>query len=188
MVRCWREKIHKNIDATIDSKNNRRINIIYCKIKRMDKGTSAYFWCIFAVILCVNIPFIVCDLVFGGRTDDLCVTAVGSNISFSVGTWLQVDGYCRLAIVCLFLLVAIAACVNVETGLKMFMCTICLVVLYSFFSLAWLIVGSVLFWGDINGKYCANSQVQGYMYAVLILGYIGVCSQLVSSKNQSQNE
>lgn len=32
----------------------------------MDKGSAGYFWCVFAIILCVNLPFIACDLVFGG--------------------------------------------------------------------------------------------------------------------------
>ena len=79
----------------------------------MDKGSAGFFWCVFAIILCVNLPFIVCDLVFGSATDVACVTTMGSGISFTLGTWLQVDGYCRLGITCLFLLVAIIACINI---------------------------------------------------------------------------
>ena len=150
----------------------------------MDKASAPFFWCVFAVILCINLPFIVCDLVFAGR-DNTCVTTTGTSISFDLAVWLQVDGYCRLAITCLFLLTAISACINVETGTKLFACTMCCVILYSFFNLAWLIVGSVLFWGDLNDKgLCNNTEVQGYMYAVLILGYIGACSSMFSSYKQ----
>jgi hypothetical protein len=153
----------------------------------MDKSSAAYFWCVFAVILCVNVPFIVCDLVYAGDQGGACADAGATQVGISItlATWLEVDGYCRLAIVGLFLLCAISACINVETALKLFMCTICTMILYSLFNLAWLIVGSVLFWGDLNQQeVCQNTSLQSYMYAVLILGYIGVCSSLFSSNNQ----
>ena len=151
----------------------------------MDKGNAAFFWCVFAVMLCVNLPFIVCDLVFAAR-DNACVTTVGTGVAFDLGVWLQVDGYCRLAVTCLFLLTSISACINIDTGLKLFACTMCCVIIYSFFNLAWLIVGSVLFWGDLNQRngICNGTEVQGYMYAVLILGFIGACSSMVSSYKQ----
>ena len=152
----------------------------------MDKGSAGYFFCIFAVILCVNLPFIVCDLVFAGR-NNACVTTMGTNIGLTIGTWLQVDGYCKVAIVALFFLVALAGCCNPDTAIKMFACTLCFILIYSLFNFAWLIVGAVLFWGDINEKgLCGGTEVQGYMYAVLILGFIGVCSSSFSSYKQRQ--
>lgn len=53
----------------------------------MDKGSAGFFWCVFAIIMCVNLPFIVCDLVFGSQEND-CVTTPGNSIGFDLGTWL----------------------------------------------------------------------------------------------------
>ena len=150
----------------------------------MDKGSAGFFWCYFGIFLCVNLPFIVCDLVFASDSSVACVTTMGANIEMNLSTWLQADGYCRLAITCLLLISAIIGSINFEKGLMFFGCTMCFTIIYSLFQLAWLIVGAVLFWGDLNSRsgLCDGTQVQGYMFALLILSFIGIFVQCITSK------
>ena len=151
----------------------------------MEQGASSgYLWCVFAVIACLNTPFIVCDFVFAQRGN--CVDDEVDGFSFTLGTWLEVEGSCRVAICSLFLLCAICACFNLDTAIKMLVFTFCVLIIYSLFSLAWLIVGAVLFWGNLDKEDTCDGQVTGYMYALLILGFIGVCANSFSSYRQRQ--
>jgi hypothetical protein len=47
--------------------------------------------------------------------------------------------------------------------------------IYSLFSFAWTIVGSVLFWGKLNAEGICAGGVQSYMFAILICSYIFIC-------------
>ena len=127
------------------------------------------------MFLCVNLPFIVCDLVFASSSDG-CVNQVGTNIELTLGTWLQVDGYCRVGFLVLLLLIPIIRyCWDYESGRNLINYAICCFLIYSIFNLAWLIVGSILFWGDLfQRESCQGTQTEEYMFAVLIIGYIFV--------------
>ena len=46
--------------------------------------------------------------------------------------------------------------------------TICVIVLFCFFNLTWLIVGSILSWGDVNGKDYRNSRGLQILYELTI--------------------
>lgn len=154
----------------------------------MDKGSTGYFWCIFAIILCLNLPFIVCDFVFAGRPD-ACVTTQGTNIAMNVGTWLNVDGAFRCTMAGFFMILAILGSCNIESAMKFLFCIICYMLIYGLFNFCWLIVGAVLFWGDINQQgLCNGTEAQGYMFAVLILGFIGCCANTFSSYKQRQGQ
>ena len=69
----------------------------------------------------------------------------------------------------------------------MFICTLIVIVLYSLFNLGWLIAGAVMFWGNLNDTGLCDSQLTGYMFAVLILGFLGVCGNCFTSYSQRQN-
>lgn len=155
----------------------------------MEKGTAGYFWCLFAIVLCVNIPFIVCDFVFGSR-DNACVTSQGESIGLTLGTWLDVEGAFRSVFCAVFLILAILGTVKMDYAMKMFLGVVCYMIVYNLFCFCWLIVGSVLFWGDLEKRgLCEGTEVQGYIYAVLIMGFLGCCSSSYSSykqKNEAQ--
>ena len=153
----------------------------------MDQGSAGYFWILFGILTCVNLPFIVVDLVYAASGNP-CTTLPVPNISFTLRTWLEVDGGLRLAFVGLFLLVAIIACCSIDCALKIFVCTLILLIVYSLFNLSWLIVGAVMFWGYLNDQPgCNSTDVAGYMFAVLILGFLGVCGNcFFSYKNKQQ--
>ena len=154
---------------------------------KIEGATSGYLWCIFAVLLCLNIPFIFCDFVFAGSGN--CVNDNVPGIYFTLATWLIVEGALRCSLVGLFLLSAIIACCNLECAIKLLICTFCIMIPYSLFSLAWYIIGAVMFWGNLNKEGNCSGQVSGYMWALLILGFIGTlgnCCQSVQSRRQQE--
>ena len=55
-------------------------------------------------------------------------------------------------------------------------------VLYTLFLIAWLIVGSIMFFGKLNPQGVCTGGVQVYMYVFLILNYIGACCNLMGGK------
>jgi hypothetical protein len=61
-------------------------------------------------------------------------------------------------------------------------------ILYSLFALAWIIVGSVLFWGKINPTGVCTGGVHDYMFALLILSYITICCNCCVNLNQGKKQ
>jgi hypothetical protein len=59
---------------------------------------------------------------------------------------------------------------------------------YSFFSLIWTIVGSVLFWGRLNPTGICTGPVRDYMYALLIITYIAGCCNCLFSLNSGKKQ
>jgi hypothetical protein len=88
---------------------------------------------------------------------------------------LQVDAYLRIGIVVLLFIAAISAYISIEAGAMCGLCVICIMLLYSLFTLVWTIVGSVMFWGEINPTGVCTGGVRDYLYALLIISYISVC-------------
>ena len=150
----------------------------------MQGQSAGTLWCIFAVILCLNTPFIVCDFVYANSGN--CVDDEVKGFSFTLSTWLKVEGGFRCAIAGLFLLCAIFSCFNIDSAMKMLICTFVILMLYSLFALAWLIVGAVMFWGNLDKTGECSGSVKGYMYALLILGFLGVCANCFSGNRQRQ--
>lgn len=132
------------------------------------------------VIGCFNCAFIVPDLIFAYE-GSLCVLSPVEGFSFNLSVWLQVDAYTRIGIVVLLFIVAIISCISLEKGAKMGICALCIIMLYSIFALAWTIVGSVMFWGKLNPSGVCFGRVRAYMYALLIISYIGTCCNCLYS-------
>ena len=145
-------------------------------------NTSGYLWCLFAILLCVNAPFIICDFIFAYRGN--CVDDPVSGIPFTLSLWLQVEGATRAAIVALFFIVALLSCCSLAWALKLLMCAFCTLIVYSLFAFAWLIIGAVMFWGHLNNEGNCSGQVRGYMWALLIIGFLGVLGNCCNSYQQ----
>ncbi len=74
----------------------------------------------------------------------------------------------------LLLLAAIVSCISFKAGVGLTVCVIILTILYSLFALAWLIVGAILFWGEVNPTGVCTGGVHDYMYALLIISFVGI--------------
>ena len=53
----------------------------------MEGASAAFFWIIFGVMTCLNLPFIVVDMVYAAA-GDACSTMPVPNIAFPLKTWL----------------------------------------------------------------------------------------------------
>lgn len=136
------------------------------------------------VLLVFNLPFIVCNLYYAYRADP-CVNTIADGIAFNLSVWLQVDAYLRIALCGMFLIAGLLGCCSLNAGVTCGACTICFMLIYGLFSLAWSIVGSVLFWGKLNPMGACSDGVQGYMFAMLIINYVSVCCNcLYNIKNR----
>ncbi len=151
------------------------------------KGLGLTIGAIAIILGIFNLSFIVPSLVYAyeGTT---CVNTLVDGISFTLSTWLQVDAYMRIGVVGILLIAAIASCISLNLGVKMFVCVICLILFYSLFQLAWMIVGSVLFWGKLNPIGVCSGGVQAYMYALLIISYIAICCNCLYSFKSRNNQ
>lgn len=156
------------------------------EVDDVGKGMGLSFGIMALVIGCFNLAFIIPSLIYSYQGSS-CVTTMAEGFSFPLSTWLQVDAYTRVGIVALFLLVAIVSCISTASGVKLAILSVCLLMIYSLFSLAWTIVGSVLFWGKLNPAGVCSGGVQSYMYALLIITYVGTCCNCLYSLKSRNN-
>lgn len=117
-----------------------------------------------------QIPFIIVDL-YVAYTDTTCVTQDISEMSITLKKWLEVDGYTMIAFVALKFL-AIIASYKFDKLTSIFWRIVQSI--YSFFTVAWLVVGAVLFWDYMDNQPC-EGLVYHYTFARLVLGFIGLC-------------
>lgn len=143
---------------------------------------SGLFWyavCFFVIFF----PFLVCDLYYAYR-DTSCVyirsTSFGFlpfGIRFSLRVWLQVDGYLILAFILIFLIIGALAwgIPGVQCFYGVWEWTH---IFFIIWRTTWLIVGSVIFWKNINPTGACQRNVKHYMFAVLIIGYVWLCVEI----------
>lgn len=137
---------------------------------------------IFVIILAVcNLAFAIPDLIYAYQGSE-CVTLIPEGFSFGMATWLAVDGYLRLASLALVLIIlGIYYCISSSTGDKFATFGVILFILYSLFSLSWLIVGSVMYWGKLNPTGVCYGPVNSYIYALLCISYVSIICNSYSS-------
>jgi hypothetical protein len=149
-------------------------------------GVGAAICCMAVCLSILALPFIVCDL-FYGYTDTTCVNLPISNtsINFTLGTWLKVNGYMSLALIALLVFIAIFICCS-EKAIVLFVVYIYIILATSFFTIAWLIIGAVMFWGYLYPNNLCSSSVTGYVFTRLILGIIAVFVNLLTARRQQK--
>uniref|UniRef100_A0A6T2CDY2 Transmembrane protein n=1 Tax=Eutreptiella gymnastica TaxID=73025 RepID=A0A6T2CDY2_9EUGL len=159
--------------------------------------SSSIVWCILCCITVSMLPFIICDLYFAYNDTSECLTRdiQKYSIAFNLKTWLLVDGYTSLSLLsCCFLSASLVMC-STTAGLGCFVCTACFASLFGTFRLSWMIVGAIMFWGELNALKDAKNQnlcssaLSGYMWALLIISFISaffsMCSGRAAKRDQS---
>ena len=131
----------------------------------------ALCWCI------MFIPFLVTDLYYAYR-DTSCVQLDVGSIDVTLSAWLQVDGWIILAFLLAFVTIGILA--------LCFPGMMCLYgvweamhVIFILWRLTWLIVGSIIFWGNYNKTGLCQTNVSRYIWAMLIIGFIWLFVELL---------
>lgn len=127
------------------------------------------------VVTCLTLPFIIADLIYANN-DTTCVNEPVNNMSLTLKTWLEVDAYVKIGVICYFICAFIYNYVIVCTPLA-FICVTLFMLLFGLFNFAWIIVGAVLFWGDLDQRHICDQSLTAYMYAILIIGLVGAFGQ-----------
>jgi uncharacterized membrane protein len=72
------------------------------------------------------------------------------GISFPLKTWLLVDAYTKIANLVLAIILIITIFKNRDAAAMMIGLYKCFAWLFSVFSLAWFIIGAIMFWGNYH--------------------------------------
>lgn len=146
------------------------------------------FCILFCIFLVVYPPFILPNLFFAYQ-ESTCVTTMVDGFSFNLKMWLKVDAFLKVGIIFLLLITAMVASIRCKFSIEFVSCSACIYLLYNTFNFAWVITGSVLFWGKLNPLGVCKGGVRDYMYAALIITYVAICCSflLTRSDNSSKN-
>lgn len=131
----------------------------------------ALCWCI------MYLPFLVTDLYYAYR-DTSCVDLYSGWIGMTLSAWLQADGWVMLAFLILFITIG-ALAIPYPEWQCLYVLWENLHVIFILWRLAWLIVGSVMFWGNYNKTPFCATNVSRYMWANLIIGYVWLFVELI---------
>jgi len=131
-------------------------------------------------------PFAICD-VYYATTDDTCVTQSQSshNLTIILQSYLLASGIITFIFIGLFDFCLIVLDFNIikpdknADDIGGFLSSVLNVINY-FFSLAWLILGCVLFWAYTDIANCSQS-VHDYLFARFIIGIIGYVARLTAN-------
>lgn len=140
-----------NQHVTIDISNN---------IIKKDNKKSATI-CAIITIVCLLLPFIFCDYYYAFNNDS-CQHINVDKLSLNISKWLIV-----IASVSVFSI--IIAILVIIFGLETNSIYKLLGNIINLFNTAWLIIGSILFWKYIDPLNVCNSDINGYMWARLII-------------------
>lgn len=130
-------------------------------------------WIIDLILFICAIPFGFCDLYYAHR-DFTCVWAsiANTSINFNLRRWLLADGGIILAFTFVILVIGfILCCFPVGCELLWWIRNV-LGFIFALWRLAWLIVGSIMFWGYLWRYNFCGRAVSGFMWANLIFGFV----------------
>jgi|JI6StandDraft_1071083.scaffolds.fasta_scaffold19299_3 hypothetical protein len=124
-------------------------------------------------ILLSFIPFIIADLYYAYNEETCGLTPiVNTSINFPIRTWLKVSGYTSL----MLLLLPILSLLVPICGSIMWTIYGIYILLWSFFRLAWIVVGGVMFVGYLWPNHLCASGFSTYMWINLVVSIIQLIS------------
>lgn len=137
-------------------------------------------FCAILITIISELPFIVCDLYFSYNS--ISCQYNPTPIGFDLSTWLKVSGFSVLGYIGYAIILLILS-IKYEWIKILISVTKYLVAL---FFLAWLIVGSVMFWKYLEPSGTCNSDISNYMWARLIICLLGVLGMFKSSDKKDK--
>lgn len=127
------------------------------------------------VFLVVNTPFVIASLIFASQ-DSTCATSHMEGIPFNLRTWLLVDSFFRILV---FLTLLITICYHLSnpdgTFDHLYDLRWSFIGAYGLFTISWVIVGGVIFWGKLAPSGACEGQVSAYTNSLLIITLVIVC-------------
>lgn len=94
-------------------------------------------------------------------------------------------GYISLGLCAGIIIIGFLTCCCPAVGIMCAGCYMILLVFISVFNLIWIIIGAVMFWGELYPKNACNPSISAYMFARLIIVLIGACCNLFTSRSSS---
>lgn len=122
------------------------------------------------------LPFIVCDLYWGFPLiyNSSCQYSK-TGFDLNLAQWLRVDG---ITMICMYVFFVLCAVAPIHELIMILFST-----LFQFFSFAWLIVGSVMFWRDLAPSTLCYTDLSNYMWARLIIGILSTLQLTCSNRS-----
>lgn len=128
----------------------------------------------FSIFLLLNSIFIVPDLLFAFQGSE-CVVKPILDYPMTLRTWLIVDAFVRVFMSSLILIGGVTACISYKKGARLTKWGSWVLFGYWMFLLAWIILGSVMFWGAASqSPQCINTRESTYLNIYFILSYAGI--------------
>lgn len=119
-------------------------------------------------------PFVACDFYYIFN-DPSCIFFRIQNYSIrlTLKQWLYVDA---LTMTTIFLIVFVSAIIAswMLTNNTPYIVYSASVGVLGFWRAIWLIVGGIMFWGDLNKRGICSKSISAYMWANLIIGFAGI--------------
>lgn len=94
------------------------------------------------------------------------------KIVFNLRTWLIVDAFACISFLGILLILAFISCLSIDKPNYLTAYTI-VTTIFGIFRIIWLIIGAVMFWGELYPKRACSTGFANYMWANLIIGFIG---------------
>ncbi len=119
------------------------------------------------------IPFIICDLYYA-YIDTCCLNLpiTAYSIYFTLDTWLKVIGWLYLCFCGILILFGVCMCYWDEMVFILMMCCMIIGICMCIFNVIWMVIGGIMFWGDIYKTDMCNKNINNYMNARLIINWI----------------
>lgn len=174
--------------ANFDSINDIESNDSKYKLAANDtKSSNIGFLCIkiiiiFLILFCM-LPIAICDIYYA-YNDNSCVNSHVDKININLKQYLQVSGLLMCCFVFIFIFYTLSINDNVSIISSCLFVT--LFYLFMMFTLAWDIIGGVIFWAYMDNSLCSNG-IYNYVFASLIIKCISHGSTLFYSKNNNNN-
>ena len=135
-------------------------------------------------ILLLLAPLSVADLYYA-YTDETCVHKSAGKLNVNLFTYLAVDGILGgVGIIGLSLYICLMG-ENTSSEYCKGCCMLSMLTLCGLFTLAWTIVGSIIFWSLIDNEECSKG-VYNYVFALLIIRYVSILVNLCAKNNDKK--
>jgi hypothetical protein len=127
-------------------------------------------------ILLLLAPLTIADLYYA-YTDESCVHQSAGKLNVNLFTFLAVDGILGGVVIIGFSLFTCSMREDFSLEIWKEYCVLSIKPLISLFTLAWTIVGSIIFWSLIDNEECSK-EVYNYVFALLIIKYVCILVNL----------
>lgn len=135
-----------------------------------DKKTCAIF-----CIICVQIPFMICDLYFGSSNQP-CLDMYFSEIRLNFRTWLIVSGFIHTFMVILW-------CMVLYKNVCMYFAQI-FSKIAGIFLISWIITGSIVFWKYLEPNKLCDNELTNFILVRIITGLFATFSIFCNNKRE----